>query len=514
MNDKITLGNKYLLLFSIFTIATCGLIYELLAGTISSYLLGDSIYQFSLVIGLFMTAMGLGSFLSRYIDKDLPTYFIFIEIIMGLVGGFSTIILFLAFATIENYSPLLFIISIVIGTLAGLEIPIIMRIMKEYSVKILISNVLTLDYIGALAASLLFPIILLPKLGLIKTSLFFGIFNIIIAFIAIYIFRNVITKTRTLITSAFISILILIITFYYSSKITTLLEDSLYSDNIIYSETTPYQHIVVTANNSNISLFINGSIQFSTKDEYRYHEALVHPVMLHARRHDNILILGGGDGLACRELLKYDDIGKITIVDLDPAMTKLFKNNKMFVALNHNALNSKKVIINNCDAWKFLEQSDDLYDVIIVDLPDPHGVEISRLYSKTFYQILINHLTADGAMVTQATSPLYARKAFWCIYNTISKTTSPFKLKQSLFLIPYHLYLPSFGEWGFVMSSPKKIKWKELEIKTKTRYLDEDSFQNMISFPKDMKQIETEINSIDTHKLIKYYENGWDEWFK
>ncbi len=514
MKEKMNRGNKYLLLISIFTIATCGLIYELLAGTISSYLLGDSIYQFSLVIGLFMTAMGIGSYLSRFIEDKLATYFVVIEIILGLVGGFSTIILFLAFSKIDNYSPILFIISTLIGILAGLEIPIIMRIMKDYSLKIMISNVLTLDYIGALAASLLFPIILLPQMGLIRTGLFFGIFNIIIAFVAIYIFKDIISNKKKLIISSSISIIILIIAFAYSSKITTLLEDSLYSNNIIYATTTPYQRIVVTKNRNNISLFINGSIQFSTKDEYRYHEALVHPVMLQSRQHKNILVLGGGDGMACREILKYKDVEKVTLVDLDPAMTKLFKENRMFIELNSNALNNKKVQVINGDAWKYLEKSEILFDVIIVDLPDPHGVEISRLYSQTFYKMLANHLSADGAMVTQSTSPLYAKEAFWCIYNTMQTINSPFQLTESLSVTPYHLYLPSFGEWGFVMASPKKIKWKELKIQTDTKYLDKDSFQNMISFPKDMKYLDTEINSINTHKLVKYYENGWDEWFK
>ncbi len=507
-------SNKFLLLFSIFTIATCGLIYELLAGTISSYLLGDSIYQFSLVIGLFMTAMGIGSYLSRFIDKKLEVFFVTIEIILGLVGGFSTIILFLAFSKVENYTPFLFIISSAIGILAGLEIPIIMRIMKNYSLKIMISNVLTLDYIGALAASLLFPIILLPRLGLIKTSLFFGILNLIIAYIAIYIFKEQIVKKKQLIVATSMAMVTLLVAFGYSSNITTILEDSLYSSEIIYAKTTPYQRIVVTKHNTDVTLFINGSVQFSTKDEYRYHEALVHPVMLQARRHKKILILGGGDGMACRELLKYDDLEQIDLVDLDPAMTELFKNNKMFTRLNNNALNSEKINIFNVDAWKFLEKSNDLYDVIIVDLPDPHGIEISRLYSKTFYQMLINHLSADGAIVTQSTSPLYARKAFWCIFNTISEVGSPFQLNEKIAVKPYHLYLPSFGEWGFVMASPKKIVWSNLKVKTPTRYLDKDSFQNMISFPKDMKYIETEINSIDTHKLVKYYTDGWEEWFK
>ena len=152
---------QLVLLLSVFLIAVSGLVYELLAGTISSYLVGDSVYQFSIVTGLFMTSMGIGSFLSRYISDKLHDWFVFVETMTGVAGGLSSIVLFLAFAHLENYTPVLFIVSIVVGTFIGLELPIVLRIIKEQSeLKIAVSNVMTADYIAALFASLLFPLVL------------------------------------------------------------------------------------------------------------------------------------------------------------------------------------------------------------------------------------------------------------------------------------------------------------------------------------------------------------------
>ncbi|MFZ5952681.1 MAG: polyamine aminopropyltransferase, partial [Candidatus Rifleibacteriota bacterium] len=266
------------LLSSVFLIAVCGLVYELLAGTISSYLVGDSVYQFSLVIGLFMTSMGLGSFLSRYINGKLHDWFVLVEVLTGVVGGMSSVILFFAFTYLENYTPFLFIISITVGTLIGLEIPIILRILKEHTeLKILFSNVLTADYIGALFASLLFPLVLVPKLGLVRTSLLFGTMNVAVGAGAIHVFKEKIEERRNLITLSVSAILLLGTCLLYADRISSLAEDSLYRDEIIYSAHTPYQRVVVTRTRNDIRMFINGSIQFSSQDEYRYHESLVLP---------------------------------------------------------------------------------------------------------------------------------------------------------------------------------------------------------------------------------------------
>ena len=162
--------NKTPLLFiNVIIIATCGLIYELLAGTLASYVLGDSVTQFSLIIGIYLFAMGVGSWLSRFVENNIAERFIEIELAVAILGGVSAPLLFLSFASLSFFSIILYSVVFGIGTLVGLEIPLLMRILKdELDFKELVARVLALDYVGALAASILFPIFLVPTLGLVS----------------------------------------------------------------------------------------------------------------------------------------------------------------------------------------------------------------------------------------------------------------------------------------------------------------------------------------------------------
>jgi len=493
------------LLFGTFLIAICGLIYELLNGTISSYLLGDSIYHFSLVIGLFMSSMGIGSWLSRFIEEQLERAFVRLQITISIVGGFSSFILFYAFAYIDNYDAFLYLITILLGTMLGIEIPLIIRILKEsFSLKTNISNVFTVDYIGALFASILFPLVLVPKLGLMQTSFLFGMINLFVGAMAWYIFREILNRRYSiyLITT----LTILVVGFWQSTNLTDMIENRLYRNKIIYKEQTPYQKIVVTATKGRVQLYINGAIQFDTIDEYRYHESLVHPVMLSTRNHENVLIVGGGDGMAIREVLKYKDVKNITLVDLDPAMTTLFRDHPTLSKLNDHSFNNPKVTVVNQDAWKFIEQSNVLYNVIIIDLPDPNNVSLSKLYSQTFYHIVKRQLSKDGAMVTQASSPMYTHKAFWSIEKSIESV--------GLKTLPYHTYIPSFGEWGFVLASRFKSKLDGSKLAKDLKYIDSEVLKKMTLFAPDISKIEVEGNTLSQHRLIEYYNEGWKRWYE
>jgi len=493
------------LLFGTFLIAICGLIYELLEGTLSSYLLGDSIYHFSLVIGLFMSSMGIGAWLSRFIENNLERAFVQLQLTIALMGGFSAFILFFAFAYIDNYSAFLYLITISLGTMLGIEIPLIIRILKEsFSLKTNISNVFTVDYVGALFASLLFPLVLVPQLGLMQTSFLFGMVNLFVGTMAWYIFRSLLKKRYVI--YIFIVFIILIIGFWKSSELTTMIENRLYRNNIIYSKQTPYQKIIVTANNGRVQFYINGAIQFDTIDEYRYHESLVHPAMMNALSHESILIIGGGDGMAIREVLKYDNVKNITLVDLDPTITTLFKENPILSKLNENAYNNSKVTVVNQDAWKYIEKSKVLYDVIILDLPDPNNISLSRLYSQTFYKLLKGHLSKSGVMVTQASSPIFSHRAFWSIKKTMQST--------KLYTQAYHTYVPSFGEWGFVLVSHFPIDFTKKEPLKNLKYLNKDVMQQMTIFSKDIEEVEVESNKLSNHKLVDYYAKGWEKWYE
>ena len=493
------------LLFGTFLIAISGLVYELIEGTLSSYLLGDSVYHFSLVIGLFMSSMGVGAWLSRFIEVNLEHAFVNLQLMIALLGGFSAFILFYAFAYIDNYDAFLYLITISLGSMLGVEIPLIIRILKEnFSLKTNISNVFTVDYIGALFASLLFPLVLVPKLGLMQTSFLFGLLNLFVATMSWYIFRELLGKKYLI--YLFTIFVILVSGFWQSSQLTSMIENRLYKNNIVYSTQTPYQKIVITANNGRTQCYINGAIQFDSIDEHRYHESLVHPAMLTTPKHENILIVGGGDGMALREVLKYDDVEHITLVDLDPAMTKIFKEHATLSKLNDNAYDNDIVTVVNQDAWKFIETSNMLYDVIILDLPDPNNISLSRLYSKAFYKVLNNHLSRTGAMVTQASSPMFTRKAFWSIKETMASTALETKA--------YHTYVPSFGEWGFVMASKFPIHFEKLEPQEDLKYINKAILKRMEVFDKDISELDVEANKLSNHKLIEYYNEGWDIWYE
>ncbi len=499
------------LLFATFIIAICGLVYELLAGTLSSYLLGDSIYQFSLVIGLFMTSMGIGSWLSRYIEKELPANFIRLQILIGFLGGLTAPILFFAFAILDNYTPLLFLLVALLGTMLGIEIPLILRILKEHaSLKINVSNVFTADYIGALIAALLFPLVLVPQLGLLQTGFLFGLLNVAIGILAIYVFKTKLPNLRSLSLFAASAVLSLLIGFVYAGHFTSQMESRLYQDEIIYAKDSQSQRLVVTRRQQRIRFYINGALQFDSYDEYRYHESLVHPALGLLHQVEQVLILGGGDGLAARELLRDKRIQQITLVDLDPAVTQLFQANPLLRKLNQDALQNPKLNIVNADAWKFLEHNTSLFDLILIDLPDPNNVSLSRLYSDSFYQLVKQHTSQAGIIVTQATSPLYARKAFWSIDKTLQQTAQ----QEQWFTLPYHAYIPSFGEWGFVMASRHKLNPQAIQLHHEHQFLSPTMLTQLFYFSADMQRLPVEINRLSTHPLLEYYEKGWAYWYQ
>lgn len=475
----------------------------------SSYLFGDSVFRFSLVIGLFMSAMGIGAWLSRHVS-DVEGAFVATQIMLALAGGLSALILFLAFVLIDAHDALLLTLCILIGTLVGLEIPLVLRILEERSeLRINISNILTADYIGALAAALLFPLVLVPQLGLIRTALLFGLLNMATAAMAAMLFDR---------KRAFLAILptglLLIVAFVASERMMGFIETRLFDAEIIFSETTPYQRLVVTRERERVQLFLNGNLQFDTLDEYRYHESLVHPAMALAPRRQNVLILGGGDGMAAREVARWADVETMTLVDIDDRMTALFRDNDMLAALNGEVLRDPRLTIVNEDAWTFLEQDTGLFDIVILDLPDPHDLRISRLYSRSFYRLVAARMSRDALLVTQATSPLFAREAFWCIETTLAATASPWLPGASLDTLPYHAYVPSFGEWGFVIAGTRIARAPRHPLPAGLKFLQTSMLAAMADFPDDMGPVEVEENTILDHPLVAYYEAGWDRWFR
>jgi len=495
------------LLASVFVVAACGLVYELAAGTLASYLLGDSILQFSTVIGTYLFAMGAGSWLSRYLERQLVAQFLRIELLVGLIGGLMPAALFaLQSLSTTSFRFALYALVLLVGILVGLEIPLVMRILKRHvggakgGLKTLVSQVLTFDYLGALAVAIAFPLLLVPQLGLIRTGALFGLMNAGVAVWALWLFRGELRRFAAHAVACALTIAALGAAFATADRVTTWAEDRFYSDQVLYSETSAYQRVVVTASRAGVRLFLNGNLQFHSRDEYRYHEALVHPALAAAGAPRRVLVLGGGDGMAVREVLRHPSVERVTLVELDPHMTTLFSTAPLLVALNGDSLRSPKVAIVNADAFAWLEQHDEIFDAIVVDFPDPTNFSIGKLYTRTFYELIDRHLSASGYAVVQTTSPLIARKSFWTVVTTIEAA--------GLAAAPYHAHVPSFGEWGFVVASRRPFR-RPTSLPAGLRFLTPAGLPALFDFPPDMARVPAEVNRLSNQVLVQTFEDEW-----
>ena len=490
------------LLASVFVVAACGLVYELAAGALASYVLGDSVLQFSTVIGAYLFAMGVGSWLSRFFERQLPAHFLRIELLVALVGGAMPALLFIANAYLPGaFRALLYALVLLVGMLVGLEIPLVMRILKRnIALRELVSQVLTFDYLGALAVSVAFPLLLVPQLGLVRTGLLFGLMNASVALWALWLFRHELRRLRAHAAACLATLALLAGAFAGAHLITTLAEDRFYQDPVVFGANSPYQRIVVTHGHAGHRLFLNGNLQFAQRDEYRYHEALVHPAMAAHGAPRKVAVLGGGDGMAVREVLRHPGVESVTLVELDPNMTRLFSTHQTLAQLNGQALSSPKLKIVNADAFGWLQQAGELFDVIIVDFPDPTNFSIGKLYTSSFYALLEKRLAASGYAAIQTTSPLVARQSFWTVVTTLEAV--------GLKTAPYHAHVPSFGEWGFVIAG-RRLYRQPQELPPGLRFLTRESLAQLFEFPRDMARVPAEVNRLSNQVLVTTYEREW-----
>ena len=541
-----TSKESFVLYFAMFVMGACGLAYEYTLSKVASDILGNSVRQWAIIIGIMMFFMGIGSDLQKYFsNKNIVDKFVFFEILIGLLGSFGPIALLYCYATFPSHYILVqyfFVTSI--GLIIGFEIPLITRINQTYikELKVNLGSVLKMDYIGSLVGSLVW-IFLLPKYFTIVESAFvLGIFNLLVALFTIIFFKRLITRFKTLLLATFAITILLLFGILSSKGWTSYSEQKLFRDKVVYSYTTIYQHIVLTESKAgDIKCFINGQLQFNSFDEFIYHENLVHPVMTIAPNRKNILILGGGDGLALREVLKYPDVEHVTLCDIDPEMTRLAQHNSQFLRMNKNSLNnsrlsiiknnalvpsdktfmsieSKKITnkssfknvaqvnIINLDAAKFVEQISGVYDVIIIDFQD-----LSKLYSDQFYYNIEKKLSAFGLFVQQATSPTHAKEAFLCIGRTMESA--------KLAVVPFHDNVPSFGDWGWYLGGNNKFYSRETikesvrtiaDLLVPTKYLTPDLIQTNLFFGKDqLVTNNSDITSVASNRVYQYYLDAW-----
>ncbi|MDA0335344.1 MAG: polyamine aminopropyltransferase [bacterium] len=499
-----------LLLAAIFSASACAIIYELLIGSTSAYFLGDSVQQFSVTIGLFLASMGLGAWLSRAVVDRLLERFIALEMWLAAVGGASVPLLYFAYLYSGQFRYAMVLLIVGVGTLVGIELPLLTRMLQHHGgLRTVLSNVLSVDYLGSLVAALLFPYLLLPLLGSFHTALVAGLLNVGVGLLLLCGFWSELrpgSRARLLVLGGGVASA-LIVTLIFANPVRERLESDLYTDQIIYSERSQYQQIVLTQWQDELRLYLDRHLQFSSADEYRYHESLVHPAMALAHHPQRVLLIGGGDGLSVREILRHVDVERVDVVDLDPAITNLARRDVRLTRLNDNALSRPKVRIFNEDGFTFLERAHEAYGVIILDLPDPRDEALSKLYSVEAYRLCARHLSPGGVVVTQATSPYYARSTFWSIVETMATS--------GLRVVPYHTLVPSFGEWGFVVGSngsgrePQKLNFGVSDL----RYITPELFRQMQSFPIDMNRPdEVVVNRLDRPVLARQYREDWSRW--
>jgi len=484
----------------------------LLISTTSSYFLGDSVKQFSLTIGIYMFAMGVGSFLTKYVKTRELEAFIRTELLLGLLGGLSVPLLYFLFQHQNNTQYQFTMLGLVfaIGLLTGLEIPLLARVMKTYSPdNDALADVLGFDYIGALAATLLFPFLLLPFVGLYSSSLIFGAVNHLLGFGVCWFFRAEMAEKQRRIVYAYtvVGLIAFGLLLAWAKPFLSRWEARAYPHRVIYKERSPYQQITLTQNKDDLRLYLNRVIQFSSRDEYRYHEALALIPAAGVPKVRRALILGGGEGLLARELLKLPELERLTIVDLDQRVFDLASRHEVIRALNAGAVEDGRVRCVAQDAAVFLRADTAEYDLILADLPDPSSESVARLYSTWFFRMAKARLAPNGVFATQATSPFHTRKTFWCIAET---------LRASGFdhITPYKVLVPSFGVWGFLMAGGNGAT-PGLRTDVDRRFLEPEALPTMFYFPPDLRQPADDLplpNRLDRPVLLDYFLSEWSDW--
>lgn len=510
------MSKSNILKLALFATGLSGIVAEYVLSTLATYFLGDSVFQWTMIVSIMLFSMGFGSRISRYINERLLQKFIYIEFTLSLLTAFVSVITYLSSAYYGDNSFIIYGLSILVGLLIGMEIPIVMRLNDEFEeLKVNVSSVMEKDYYGSLLGGVFFAFIGLPYLGLTYTPFILGAINFIVACLLIYILWSSLETSVKRQLIGLICLVVIIITagVFNANSIISFGEEIRYKDRVVFSEQTRYQRIVITQSQEDFWLFINGNQQLSSIDEIMYHEPLVHPVMGLLKEPKHILVLGGGDGGAVREILKYPSVEKITLVDLDPRMTELGQTHDWLVTMNRNSMNHEKVEIINADGYTWMESQKQYFDAIIIDLPDPKTVELGRLYSYEFYKLCYNRLRPHGIITTQAGSPYYAARAFNCIDLTMQEA--------GFTTAPLHNQVVTLGEWGWVLGA-KEVEKEVLKTALQnlrfgaipTQWINHEAMTLITSFgkrvfPDDEKVVE--VNRIHNPVLYKYYLDGkWD----
>ncbi len=511
-----------ILKLALFATGLSGIVAEYILATLATYFLGNSVLQWTMIVSVMMFAMGIGSRISKLLKNNLMQYFIATEFTLSVVVAVSALTAYSG-ASLTSYTAIIIYgFSIVVGLLIGLEIPLAVRLNDEFEdLRLNVASIIEKDYYGSLAGGILYAFVGLPYLGLTYMPISLGLINFMVAVLLIITLWNKLKRRHKIVIriACFSVGMTLLTAFFLAKPILMFGEQKKYKDKIIFSQQSKYQKITITRWKNHYWLYINGNQQLSTFDEVMYHEPLIHPIMSLHKIPQDILILGGGDGCAAREVLKYKSVKKIDLIDLDPMMTDLATTNEIFLEMNKKSMLNKKVNIKNTDGFNYLEHTDNYYDIIIIDLPDPKTVELARLYSLEFYLLCRKHLRPNGLIITQAGSPYFATNAFICIRKTMQEA--------GFATCALHNQIITMGEWGWILGAKNRTKNENLKKAIQnlsfehieTKWINKDAMLMMTTFGKNIyvnrqkEDLEEEIklNTTINPILQKYYMKGnWD----
>lgn len=504
---------RALLLAAVAACAACGIIYELALLTLSASLDGGGIVATSLIVAGYIAALGVGALLAKPLLAHAALGFITVEALLGVVGGLSAAALYVVFAFLDGSVGSTWVLAVstaLIGGLVGAEVPLLMTLLQRgrtagpADAGRTLANLNAADYLGALLGGLVWPFLLLPQLGMIRGAAATGMINLAAAaVVAIFLLRQVVSARQlALALCALAAALALLATLLLrSADVETTSRQRLYADPIIAYRHTPYQEIVVTRRGDDTRLYLDGGLQFSTRDEYRYTESLVYPALGNGAR--SVLVLGGGDGLAARELLRQPGISRIVQVELDPAVIEIARTTLR--AANGGSLDNPRVRVLTGDAMAWLRgPNPDRFDAVIVDLPDPDTPVLGRLYSTEFYALAARALAPGGLLVVQAGSPFSTPTAYWRTVSTIRAA--------GYAVTPYHVHVPTFGDWGFVLAqrgdTPPAPKVPP--DAPPLRFLDQRVLQAAVVFSGDVGPRPLEPSTLDNPRIVGDMRHGYD----
>lgn len=467
---------RLLVLATVFVCAACGLVYELELLALGSYLIGDSVTQASVVLSVMVFAMGVGSLLAKRLRARPAFGFAAIEAGLALLGGFSAMALYASFAWLGESRPALVAFSFAIGVLIGAEIPLLMVLIqriRRQDAGGAVADLFAADYVGALVGGLAFPFLLLPVLGQLTGAMLTGTVNAVVGGgLVLWLFRRDLSRRCRWLLLA-VNALVLA-----GLACATLLADdfervartAVYGGEVRVAVQTGVQELVLTGPSTgsprSLDLYLDGRLRVSGYDEYRYHEALVHPAM--TGPHARVLVLGGGDGLAAREVLRYPDVTSVTVVELDPGVVELARTDPMLSALNGRAYEDPRLGVVSQDAFRWLRgpAARDRFDVIVSDLPDPAITPSTKLYSQEFYGLAARALNPGGRIAVHA-GPLTTRpRTYWTVESTLRAAgllTTPYSAGGRLSGFPAGPDRTLGGsdappqDWGFVLAARDRV---------------------------------------------------------